>query len=71
VRPLLESYQALVKHLAIDGIILIDGGVDSLLHGDETQIGPYPVAKACFVDVLFLRNPYHSASTGHQVTHWL
>jgi hypothetical protein len=39
VRPLLESYQALVKHLGIDGIILIDGGVDSLLRGNETEIG--------------------------------
>ncbi len=39
VRPLLESYQALIKHLGIDAIILVDGGVDSLLRGDETQVG--------------------------------
>src|SRR5262245_214555 len=39
VRPLLESYQALIEHLAVDGILLIDGGVDSLLRGDETEIG--------------------------------
>ena len=39
VRPLLESYVALVKHLDIDGILLIDGGVDSLMHGDEAGTG--------------------------------
>ncbi len=39
VRPLLENYQTLVAHLQIDGILLIDGGVDSLLRGDETEVG--------------------------------
>lgn len=39
VRPLLENYQALVKHLNIDGILLIDGGVDSLAFGDESELG--------------------------------
>ncbi len=39
VRPLLENYQALVEHLDIDAILLIDGGVDSLLRGDELEIG--------------------------------
>lgn len=29
-RPLLENYRVLVEHLSIDGILLIDGGVDSL-----------------------------------------
>jgi hypothetical protein len=38
-RLLAESYKALIRHLKIDGIILVDGGVDSLLRGDETQIG--------------------------------
>jgi hypothetical protein len=39
VRPLLANYQTLVKHLSIDGILLIDGGVDSLMRGDEAQMG--------------------------------
>jgi hypothetical protein len=39
VHPLLENYQTLVKHLGIDAIILIDGGVDSLMHGDEAALG--------------------------------
>ena len=39
VRPLLDSYTALVEHLSIDGILLIDGGVDSLMRGDEAESG--------------------------------
>lgn len=39
VRPLLENYHALIDHLGIDGILLIDGGVDSLLRGDESDVG--------------------------------
>jgi len=35
--PLLKNYQVLVEHLKIDGILLIDGGVDSLVRGDEEQ----------------------------------
>ena len=37
--PLLENYRLLVDHLGIDGIVLIDGGVDSLVRGDESQTG--------------------------------
>lgn len=39
VRPLIENYQALVEHLKIDAILVIDGGVDALLRGDEAQLG--------------------------------
>jgi hypothetical protein len=39
VKPLLEGYRALVRHLNIDGILLIDGGVDSLMRGDEANTG--------------------------------
>jgi hypothetical protein len=38
-RPLLANYRALVERLAIDGILLIDGGVDSLMRGDEAELG--------------------------------
>jgi hypothetical protein len=38
-RPLLENYRTLVEHLGIDGILLIDGGVDSLMRGDEHEVG--------------------------------
>ncbi|GAK58599.1 hypothetical protein U27_05573 [Candidatus Vecturithrix granuli] len=38
-RPLLENYRVLLNHLSIDGILLIDGGVDSLIQGDEAGTG--------------------------------
>jgi hypothetical protein len=38
-RLLLEDYRTLVKHLGTDAIILIDGGVDSLIQGDEFGTG--------------------------------
>lgn len=36
---LLQAYRALIETLNIDGILLMDGGVDSLMRGDEAQIG--------------------------------
>ena len=39
VKPLMENYRALIDHLSIDGILLIDGGVDSLMRGDENEVG--------------------------------
>ena len=38
-KPLIENYRALIEHLSIDGILLIDGGVDGLMRGDETEVG--------------------------------
>ena len=37
--PLTENYKILAKHLSLDGILLIDGGVDSLVRGDEAELG--------------------------------
>jgi hypothetical protein len=31
----------LISHLAVDGIVLIDGGVDSLIFGDEAAAGTF------------------------------
>jgi hypothetical protein len=39
VRPLLENYQLLTEHLKIDAIVLVDGGVDSLMRGNEPEVG--------------------------------
>lgn len=39
IRPLLEGYQTLVEELAIDTLILVDGGTDSLMRGDEAGLG--------------------------------
>lgn len=38
-KPLLAAYQALVEALSIDTVILIDGGTDSLMCGDEIGLG--------------------------------
>jgi hypothetical protein len=37
--PLTENYKILVEHLSLDGILLVDGGVDSLVRGDEGEMG--------------------------------
>lgn len=39
VRPLQEGYRYLVKQLQPDTLILIDGGTDSLMRGDEPELG--------------------------------
>lgn len=39
VEPLLVAYQTLIDLLHIDTIILIDGGTDSLMRGDEPGLG--------------------------------
>ena len=39
VQPLLQAYRALIAHLAIDTVILVDGGTDSLMRGDEHGLG--------------------------------
>jgi hypothetical protein len=38
VKPLSEAYQVLVKLLEVDAIVLIDGGTDSLMRGDEIDL---------------------------------
>ena len=39
VRPLAAAYRALVERLSIDAIVLVDGGIDAVLRGDETSLG--------------------------------
>lgn len=39
VRPLLRAYRELVERLDIDTLILVDGGTDSLMRGDEVGLG--------------------------------
>lgn len=36
---MLADYRLLVQHLSIDGVLLVDGGVDSLMRGDEATLG--------------------------------
>ena len=37
--PRTENYNILAEHLSLDGILLVDGGVDSLVRGDEAELG--------------------------------
>ena len=39
VVQLRDAYEALVRELAVDAIVLVDGGTDSLLRGDEAGLG--------------------------------
>ncbi|MFE3193002.1 DUF1152 domain-containing protein [Nocardia sp. NPDC059240] len=39
VRPLRDAYRELVRRLGIDAIVLVDGGTDVLLRGDEAGLG--------------------------------
>lgn len=39
VRPLLDAYQFLARELRIDAVVLIDGGTDILMRGDEAGLG--------------------------------
>jgi hypothetical protein len=39
VRPLSDSYRQLVRELDLDTVILVDGGTDSLMRGDEAGLG--------------------------------
>lgn len=39
IPQLKKSYERLIEHLQIDGIILVDGGVDSIMKGDEEGSG--------------------------------
>lgn len=39
VVPLRDAYEALVRELRVDALVLVDGGSDSLLRGDEVGLG--------------------------------
>jgi hypothetical protein len=50
-RPLRHSYEAVVERLGIDTIILIDGGTDSVIKGDEALLGTVEEDAASIVAV--------------------
>jgi hypothetical protein len=39
VQPLRAAYRDLVEHLGVDAVVLVDGGTDILLRGDEAGLG--------------------------------
>ena len=57
VKPLKSAYEALVNHLDIDTVILVDGGTDSLMRGDESGLGTPHEDATSLVAVNELRGP--------------
>jgi hypothetical protein len=39
VAPFIRAYQALQTHVGFDAVVLVDGGTDILMHGDEAGLG--------------------------------
>jgi hypothetical protein len=60
VQPLLEGYRAVVAHLQADTVVLVDGGTDSLMRGDEAGLGTpeEDVASIAAVDELEVAGRY-------------
>jgi hypothetical protein len=57
VKPITEGYQVLAKMLSVDAVILVDGGTDSLMRGDECGLGTpeEDIASIAAVDALDVR----------------
>src|SRR5262245_5115395 len=59
-QPLVQGYRAVVRHLGADTVVLIDGGTDSLMRGDEAGLGTpeEDVASIAAVDELGVARKY-------------
>lgn len=58
--PIREGYQKLIDDLQIDAVVLVDGGTDSLMRGDEDGLGtPHEdIASIAAVDELNVKKKY-------------
>jgi hypothetical protein len=56
VKPLTEAYKALVKLLEVDTVVLVDGGTDSLMRGDEIDLATPEEDAASIAAVMNLEN---------------
>lgn len=78
VVPLRDAYAALVAELAVDALVLVDGGSDSLLIGDEAGLGTpaedmasiaatddLALATKLLVSIGFGVDAFHGVSHGH------
>jgi len=52
VKPLREAYQYLIAQHEIDTVLLVDGGTDSLMFGDEEGLGT-PIEDGCSMAAVF------------------
>ncbi|MGW2842203.1 DUF1152 domain-containing protein [Streptomyces sp. NPDC001493] len=77
VQPLRDAYRALIERYAIDAVVLVDGGTDILMRGDESGLGTpeedltsvaalagIDVAERLIVSVGFGIDAYHGVSHG-------
>ena len=77
-KPVAEAYQALADRLKPDAIVLIDGGTDSLMRGDEEGLGTpqedmasilaasaISIAKKFLVCTAFGVDYFHGVGNGH------
>ncbi|MGF1580993.1 MAG: DUF1152 domain-containing protein [Gemmataceae bacterium] len=60
VKPLLQSYQHIAQTHQLDTVVLVDGGTDSLMRGDEAGLGtPHEdIVSIAAVDELEVANKY-------------
>ena len=60
VAPICEAYEALVDEYGIDTVVLVDGGTDSLMRGDEFGLGTpqEDIASIAAVSALELENKF-------------
>lgn len=58
--PLLDGYRAIVNHIQADAVVLIDGGTDSLMRGDEAGLGTpeEDIASIAAVDELDVQDKF-------------
>ncbi|GLW73047.1 hypothetical protein Kpho02_53460 [Kitasatospora phosalacinea] len=56
VKPLRAAYRALVRRLGVDAVLLVDGGTDILMRGDEAGLGTPEEDMASLAAVAGLRN---------------
>jgi hypothetical protein len=59
-KPLLEGYRAVIHHLQADAVVLVDGGTDSLMRGDEAGLGTpeEDIASIAAVDELDVKRKF-------------
>lgn len=57
VQPLKASYEFLVEKLELEAIVLIDGGTDSLMRGDEADLGTPQEDAASIAAIHYLDAP--------------
>jgi hypothetical protein len=78
VQPLKASYELLIEKLNLDTIVLIDGGTDSLMRGDEADLGTPQEDAASIAAVSLLEAPVakylvclgFGVDTHHGVSHY-